>query len=133
MKRIIYASINDGYIGIWWYTPDRKIWAKYCSIDDATQDGDYLQYSTSENHLTIWKELVKENVEDIRESKDLISKGYKYYERGRVIFDLRTQSYLVTCSNKLVNDIDFRRSIITYFNIPKGRVNFEALKENLYS
>lgn len=128
MKRYIKASVNDGEIGIWWITDDLKQVLKVsCMIDEAETDDPYLQFSTTKNHLTEWRNVVKEQVDDKDLQEELIRKGYKCLERGRVIINLKTQAYEVTCSEKMVNDPEFRQAIVDAFHLPLGRVTFEAL------
>ena len=124
---MIVAGVNSGEVGIWWYTDEGEVWKQSCLIDSAYSDGVYLQYSDTRNHQTDWLKTIKENTEDKSAIFQLRKEGYKTYERGRVIFDLRTQSYLVTCSDQLVNDLSFKIRLIEAFNIPKGRVDFTSL------
>ena len=121
----IKESRGDGLVGIWWYTGTDIIGVAK-SVDDGEIDGPYVQYSNTENHLTLWRKVINSNFSPI-EAKDIIAKGYKYLERGRVIYDLRTRTYLVTCSNNLVNNIEFKNKIIPYFNLNSDRVDFEPL------
>lgn len=125
LNRYLKESRGDGLVGIWWYTGTDIIGVSK-SVDDGEIDGPYVQYSNTENHLTLWRKVISSNFSSI-EANNIISKGYKSLERGTVIYDLRTRTYLVTCSNDLINNIEFRKKIIYYFNLNDDRVDFEPL------
>lgn len=128
MRRYVKAStVTDGYVGIWWYTRSGEIWAKLKPLDSAEEDGPYLQYSVTDNHLTLWRSVVNDNCNDNEVAKDIISTGYKSIERGRVIYDMRSQSYIVICSEDIIQDADFKSKILEYFNLLANRTEFEAL------
>ena len=124
-SKYLKESRGDGLVGIWWYTGTDIIGVSK-PVDDAEIDGPYVQYSNTENHLTLWRKVINSNFSST-EADNIISKGYKSLERGRVIYDLRTRTYLVTCSNNVVNNIEFRKKIIAYFNLSDDRVDFEPL------
>ena len=86
-----------------------------------------IQYDLSKNHLSDWSKVVKDNFENEDEAKEIISKGYKHFERGRVIFNILTLSYTVTCSEALKNNNDFREKVLSFFNLQNKRVDFEVL------
>ena len=127
MKKYIKASRDSAFIGIWWYTDSGDIWAVIKPTDDGVLDGQYIQYSDKENHLTLWRKVVSDNVSDPKLAHDTISKGYKSLERGRVIYNTAKQCYEVICSDKLVKDTTFRNKIVDYFQLSGNRVEFESL------
>lgn len=127
MKEIIYASRGDALIGIWWYTDEGQVWGKCCPVDDGELDGMYLQLSRSKNHMTLWSSTVKDNVEDVEDQRSIIALGYRSLERGRVIYNTATQCYEVTCSKNIVDDEEFRKAIISYFQLSGNRVDFVPL------
>ena len=123
---VINESYKEGLVGIWWYY-NNEFWAFTKTLDDAVDDHGYLQYSVTENHLRLWRAALDRFVKDTNLRTDLLNKGFKSVERGRVIYNIRTQSYEVICSNELVNDITFRNNCINYFNLKGNRVDFFAL------
>lgn len=125
MKRYIKASRGNAQVGIWWYTDAREVWAVSVPTDDGVLDGPYFQYSLRENHMTLWRKVVSENSQS--NTKEIISKGYKSFERGRVIYNCRTCCYEVTCSGNLIYDKEFRRDIIDYFDLRGNQVEFIQL------
>lgn len=126
MMRYVKASKENAEIGIWWYTDDREVWAKSCLTDDGVPVHMYLQYSNDDNHMNLWSTVVKEHL-DGPEANDRINKGYKSFERGRVIFNCATMCYEVTCSEAILHDKQFQQDIIEYFNLSNNRVTFAAL------
>lgn len=126
LKRYIRSSLTSGLIGIWWYTDDGVVFGKSAYLDDGFNDGSYIQYSDKENHLSLWRECVYETFD--KTTADAIYRlGYKGLERGRVIYNLRTQSYEVTCSEDIVHNEDFRQAIIDTFDLNGCRYDFYAL------
>ena len=126
LKKYIRKSINDGFIGIWWCTDDYQIFGVSCTLSGGYNDGTYIQYSNIENHLNLWRKCV-DTVFDKNKSDEIYSLGYKGLERGRVIYDLRTQCYIVTCSKSMLYDSKFRDAIKDYFDLNNCRVDFQAL------
>lgn len=108
MKLTIKESYKDGFVAIWWYTDDGEFWDFCKSLDGAEDDHGFLQYSTTKNHMTLWIDAVRSHVSSETMQKEIISKGYKSIERGRVVFNVRTQSYEIICSENLVNNKEFR-------------------------
>lgn len=125
LKEIEISENKDCLIGIWWYTDDGEIWAVSVPKGDGVLEGPYLQYSSRENHMTLWRQVVSDNSKS--DPKTIIAKGYKTYERGRVIYNCRTSCYEVTCSGKLICDKEFRRNIIDYFKLSGNQVEFIRL------
>lgn len=127
MKEYRKASRGDAQVGIWWYTDDRKILAVSKLTDDGELNGSYIQYSSTENHMTLWHKVMKDHMPDNYE--DIVKKGYQSFERGKVIYDCRTCCYEVTCSENLIYDRAFRREIIDYFNLRGNQVEFVQLNK----
>lgn len=124
MKLTIKESYKDGFVAIWWYTDDGEFWDFCKSLDDAEDDHGFLQYSTTKNHMTLWRDVVRSHICDENKQKEIISKGYKSIERGRVVFNVRTQSYEIICSENLVNNKGFRDKCIEQFNLNGNRYDF---------
>lgn len=126
-KTPVTASYRSGLVSIWWYTDDGEFWEFSKTLDEAEDDHGFLQYSLTKNHLTLWREAVKSHVSDPKERKSVIDRGYKSIERGRVVFNIRTQSYEVTCSDALINDPEFRSKCIDAFRLSGNRYDFVAM------
>lgn len=131
VKLQIKESYKDGFVAIWWYTDNGEFWDFSKTLDDAEDDYGFLQYSTTKNHMTLWREAVRNHVSDVEEQKEIISKGYKSIERGRVVFNIRAQCYEITCSDNLIKDQEFRKKCVDYFNLSGNRYDF--IQMNHYS
>lgn len=128
MKLKINESYKEGLVAIWWYTNGGEFW-DYCkTLDDAYNDGYFLQYSGTQNHLTLWRTAVKDHIPNDEEQKEVISKGYKSIERGRIVYNLRAQCYEITCSDELVKDENFRKNCVDYFNLKGNRYSFVPMQ-----
>lgn len=127
MINIMNEAYKSGLVAIWWYTDGGEFWDFSKPLEDAENDFGYLQYSTTKNHLNMWKTAVETFVPNVEEQKVIYSKGYKSIERGRVVYNIRTQTYEVICSATLVNDTVFRNNCLDYFKLRGNRVDFEAL------
>lgn len=127
MKRYIEASRSNAFIGIWWYTDDKELWCKLKPTDQGALCGNYFQYDDQENHLTLWRQVVNEHISDPDRRSEIIAKGYKSFERGRVIYNTATQCYEVICSAALVGNKEFQDSVVQAFQLSGNRVEFCAL------
>lgn len=114
-------------ISIWWYTESGEFWDFSVTADSAVEDSGYLQYSKEKNHLNMWREVIEKYVSDKNEQNKIIEKGYKSIERGRVIFNLRTQCYEIICSEQLAKDTGFIKACIEHFKLSDVRYDFVPL------
>lgn len=121
MKRYIKSSTTSGLVGIWWIYKNTVI-ADYKSLDDGYNDGNYVQYDETNNHSTEWRRLISEYVPD--NAEEMIKKGYKSLERGRVVFNLRTQCYEITCSQNVRDNINQCKMIVKAFDLTNCRFDF---------
>ena len=126
-KHNLNEAYKEGLVGIWWYTDNGEFWDFSKTLDNAENDNGYLQYSTTKNHLNLWRKAVERFVKDKTKWDEIYNKGYKSIERGRVVYNVRTQCYEVVCSKELVNDMNFRKACKDYFGLNGNRVDFEAL------
>lgn len=124
MKRYIRASLTSGFVGIWWIYEDNVV-ADMKSLDEGYNDGNFINYDRFRNHSTEWRTIIRECYPDDAES--IISKGYKSLDRGRVVYNLRTQSYEVTCGDEVYNSIDKRKMIVDAFSLNGCRYDFVNL------
>lgn len=128
MKRYIKASYGEGLIGIWWYDMNNNSVISFQKpLDSGYSDGNYIQYSDSDNHMTLWRQAVYNNITDKQRADEIYSQGYKSLERGRVIFNLRTQCYEITCSKDIIKNEQFRKDIVNEFNLSGNRYDFVPL------
>ena len=124
MKKYIKASGTSGLVGIWWIYNDIVI-ADAKSIESGFNDGSFINYDETRNHSTEWRRLVKQYLPE--EADKVIAKGYKSLDRGRVIYNLRTQCYEVTCGSSVYADLDKRQMIKDAFDLNGCRTEFVNL------
>lgn len=122
MKRYIRTveselSAPTGNVGIWWFY-DNIVVGEYCPIEDAVDDRGYLQFSKTKNHVTEWESTIKEQ---LPEAANLIPRGYRAIERGRVVYDIRSQVFEIICSREIAEDANAIKLIATEFNIANQR------------
>jgi hypothetical protein len=91
---------DSGYVGIWWIY-DNKVIGEYCPVDEGVEDRGYIQFSKTKNHVTEWEIIIKEQ---LPEAIDLIPNGYRSIERGRVVYNIRSQVYEIICSQAIAAD-----------------------------
>lgn len=115
MKRYVKASLTSGYVGIWWIH-DKQVIADLVPLDHGYNDGSFIHYSDHKNHLTEWREMMQHSG-----LEELISKGYKSIERGRVVYNLRTMCYEIVCSELVAKDINQIKLILDVFELNNCR------------
>ena len=116
MKRYVRTTESlplTGNVGIWWFY-NNKVVGDYCPVNEGINDRGYLQFSTTDNHITLWESTIKEQ---LPEAVDLIPKGYRSIERGRVVYDIRSQVYEIICSQAIASDKNAINLIAKEFDI----------------
>ena len=113
IKSIEHEPSHDGNIGIWWFYND-KVVGGFCPLSDGVEDRGYLQFSKTKNHITEWESTIKEQSP---EAVDMIPKGYRSIERGRVVYDPRAMVYEIICSPTIAGDDNAINRIAEEFNI----------------
>ena len=122
MKRYVATSEfavmpTSGNVGIWWFY-NNKVVGEYCPIDEGVDDRGYIQFSKVNNHITQWESTIKEQ---LPEALNLIPKGYRSIERGRVVYDVRSQVYEIICSQAMASDENAIQLIAKEFEIDNLR------------
>lgn len=121
------VKLSSASVGIWWFTDNGQVWGVYCSLNDAVLDGIYYQYSADANHMTLWKQVVTDNVADETERQNIYVLGWKGLERGRVIYNTKTQCFEVICSEAIFNDLSARQAVKDAYGLKGKRVEFEKI------
>lgn len=125
MKLWIFSSSKSSpMIGVWWWAGDEIIGTK-TDIKRGVLQGANIQYSDTENHMTLWSKLFK--------NTDYYSKGYKCIERGRVYYDTQTCCYYVICGEHIINDAKFRKAVLDFYNLNGQNVRFNSLAHYKYT
>lgn len=118
-------------VSIWWWTGQSIIGVSTPKNNGASIDG-LIHYSDKENHVTLWKKVLMSNYQGDT-YKELYNKGFKSIYRGRVYFDPRIASYMITCSKNIINDDNFRKAIIKFCNLENERKEFIPLHHYEYT
>lgn len=124
MKRYVRASLTSGLVGIWWIY-NNTVAADAVPLDDGFNDGNFVNYDEFKNHSTEWKRIITTCFPE--EADSIIENGYKSLDRGRVVYNLRTQCYEVTCGDEVYNDIDKRKLLVDAFDLSDCRYDFVNL------
>lgn len=123
MKLTINESMLEGFVSIWWYR-DGEFWSFDKSLEDAEEFNGYLQYSNTQNHLTLWRQVINRHICNEADRKSIISKGYKSIDRGRIVYNIRAQCFEILCSPELQKDKKFIQDCIKYFELSGKRYSF---------
>lgn len=122
MKRYVKASSTSGFVGIWWIYDDIVL-ADMKPLDEGYNDGYLIHYDDTKNHSTEWRKVVHESFPE-SEAETIIKKGYKSIERGRVVYNIRTMCYEITCSEAISTQIDKLKLVVDTFNLNNCRYDF---------
>ncbi|GAA0800923.1 hypothetical protein GCM10008910_29720 [Faecalicatena orotica] len=114
-------------VGNWWYTDNGQVWGIYCSLNDAVLNGSYRQFSMSDNHMTLWRKVVEDYIENEEEQKHVYALGYDVYEHGSVVYDLRTQCFYIICSETIYNNLIARKAIKSAFGLNGCNIDFQRV------
>lgn len=121
MKRYLRTPEPDisaeGNVGIWWLHNNSVI-GEYCPVSEGVDDRGYIQFDKTRNHITEWESTIKEQ---LPAAVDLIPKGYRCIERGRVVYDIRSQVYEIICSQAIAGDEHAIQLIADAFEISNLR------------
>lgn len=122
MLRIkLNSDRENACVGIWWWDGE-KFMGRSCLVVDGYDDGRFVQYSNTENHLSLWPRICEEN----GISKDIRYRGYKFYERGRVVYNIGACSFDILCSQDLAMDARFRAACVREFSLADCPIAFIA-------
>lgn len=122
MKRYIKTiesetSMPTGNVGIWWFYNDTVV-GEYCPVDEGVDDRGYIQFSKTRNHMNTWESVI---THQLPEAIDMIPKGYRSIERGRVVYDIRSQVFEIICSQTIASDENAIMKIAEEFEITDQR------------
>lgn len=114
---------NQPLVGIWWYTDNHEVWAHTIPRVSGTFIAPYIQFDKYSNHKNLWADTVRNHM-DAESASERIDKGYKSFERGRVVYNYDTRRYEVACSGDIWLNTAFRQAIIHHFNLEGHWVEF---------
>ena len=104
---------HEGNVGIWWYY-NGDVVGQYCPLSESVEDKNFLQFSATKNHITEWKSTIEEQLPEVI---NLIPKGYRAIERGRVVYDPRAMVYEIICSQAIASNEQAIQKIAEAFEI----------------
>ena len=120
MKRYILSTTQktEGYVSIWWYDDvQNEIIGGKCLLSEGVDDRGYIQYSSTENHMSMWKYVVLQEINDADRQSELLSRGFRSLERGRVVYEIKTQCYQIVCSSSISTNKEVIRKIAEECNL----------------
>lgn len=118
MKRYVKASLTSGLVGVWWLY-GTKVIGRFVPLDDGYDDGRYIHYDDFKNHSTEWLSVLKEQLPE--HFDELYPKMFKCIERGRVVYNIRTQSYEIICSDAISKNKEAIKLIVDAFELEDCR------------
>lgn len=118
MEKYIKGSLTSSCIGIWWIYQDSII-GRSVPLNDGYNDGQYIHYDDFKNHSTEWRSVLKEQAPNAFDT--LYPKMFKCIERGRVVYNIRTQSYEIICSESVSQDIEAIKLVVAAFDLENCR------------
>lgn len=123
MKNYNAASLTSGCIGIWWVY-DGDVIGLAIPLDSGYDDGRYIHYDQFKNHSTEWKTTLQEQLPEKYE--ELYPRLYKSIERGRVVYNIRTQTYEIICNEAMSYDVETIKQIIKFYDLENCRYDIYA-------
>ena len=118
MRRYVKGSLTSGLVGIWWIYNDEII-GDAIPLDSGYDDGRYIHYDDFKNHSTEWRRILQEQLPD--EYSTLYPKRFKSLERGRVVYNIRTQSYEIICSEDIKQHPELIAKVVDAFDLSNCR------------
>lgn len=123
MKRYVTSSLTSGLVGIWWLY-DNKVIGYAIPISTGYDDGRYIHYHEFNNHMTEWRKVLQDQLPE--HFDELYPKQFKCLERGRVIYNIRTQSYEILCSDAVASDSEAIQAIVSAYDLHNCRYDVYA-------
>lgn len=101
-----------GNIGVWWLFSNGEVNGYMCSLDDGyVYDDGIISRSPMECDQTLLNTLSK-------------------LPRGRVIYDSKSQAYMIVCNDDVATNDDAISKIVDMFNLHNDR--YEVISSPLY-
>ena len=100
-------------VGIFWILPDGLL-AFGVPYSEGEKYGDFL--NTPDGHYETWRKL--------RHASGKLPEDYTSYPRGRIVYRINDQKFLVYMNRKHIEDTKIKKRIISKFRLPADRVEF---------
>ena len=112
MKRHDEAGVPQ--VGIFWLFPDRLL-AFGAPYTAGEKYGDFI--NTPESHYETWEQL--------RKTTGKLPEDYTSYPRGRIVYRITDQKFLVYLNRKHIKNKQVLEKIIEEFQLPVDQVEFK--------
>jgi hypothetical protein len=100
-------------VGIFWFLPDRLL-AFGVPYSEGEKYGDFL--NTSDGHCETWEQL--------RKTSGKLPEDYTSYRRGRIVYRIKDQKFLVYMNRKHLSNARIKNRIIREFRLSADHVEF---------
>ena len=101
-------------VGIFWILP-KKLLAFGVPYIEGEKYGDFI--NTPAGHYETWEEL--------RKTSGKLPADYTSYPRGRIVYSINDQKYLVYLNRKHLKNERIKKRIIKEFRLPVDQVEFK--------
>ena len=101
-------------VGIFWILPDGLL-AFGVPYTVGEKYGDFI--NAQDGHYETWEEL--------REASEKLPEDYTAYPRGRIVYRITDQKFLVYLNKRHINNFWIKNSIIREFQLPLNQVGFK--------
>ena len=112
MKQLDDAGVSQ--VGIFWILP-KKLLAFGVPYTAGEKYGDFI--NIPDGHYENWEQL--------RKASGTLPEDYTSYPRGRIVYRIKDQKFLVYLNKKHIKDIKIKKRIIKEFRLPADRVEFK--------
>ena len=102
------------HVGIFWIFPNQLL-AFGVPYTAGEKYGDFI--NTPDGHYETW--------EKIRKVSGKLPEDYTSYPRGRIVYSIKDQKFLVYMNRKHLNNARIKNSIIRKFRLPADHVEFK--------
>ena len=110
-KHLDKAGVHQ--VGIFWIFPDRLL-TFGVPYSAGEKYGDFI--NTPESHYETWEQL--------RKTTGRLPEDYTTYPRGRIVYSINDQKFLVYMNRKHLNNTRIRESIVREFQLLADHVEF---------
>ena len=108
-------SDNIGEVGIWWLYKGALIRSSV-PITKGEEYGDFLNGHT--DHYNFWDQVLRTN-------PDLLGYDYVDIPRGRVVYNKKTNTFIIYTSAMLVKNRNLRSLVLKNFNLDSNNTKFK--------
>lgn len=107
---------GDSFVGIFWVTGDNTVIPISCPVNRGRNDGVEISMQ-GVSHQTSFLDALKKWAAPSVPDGGMLELKYYQFERGRVVYDLKTSSYIVTMSPSLKDDAEAILNIVKAFHL----------------